>query len=102
MIFTHGVRWSEYFVFMMGGRTPCAKILTAYSAVAWWVNIPNLKVIKNPSYRNVYPQTNKPHISIDPPGHGRIGGHYIFTHGVRPFVRHQNKQTRYNANVKAR
>ena len=30
---------------------------------------------------------------IDPPGHGRIGGHYFRTFpSVRPFVRHKNKK----------
>ena len=38
--FTHGVCCSEYFVFCFldRRRTPCMKIMTTYSAVAWWVN----------------------------------------------------------------
>ena len=29
--------------------------------------------------------------AIDPPGHGRVGGHFIFTHGVRPSIHPENK-----------
>ena len=32
----HGVRRSAYL--FLYGRTPCVKIMTTYSAVAWWVN----------------------------------------------------------------
>ena len=41
---------------------------------------------------------------IDPPGHGRIGGHYIQTWCSYVHVRHKNNRVKtcYNANVNAR
>ena len=36
---------------------------------------------------------------FDPPGHGRIGGHYF--HKGSPYVRHKNKNALYNANIEA-
>ena len=37
------------------------------------------------------------YLPIDPPGHGRLGGHYF--HTWCPSVRHKNTKTRYNARV---
>ena len=40
--------------------------------------------------RNFMPRTTWPYASIDPPGHGRIGGHYF--HTWCPYVRPKNKK----------
>ena len=88
------------------GRTPRAKIVITTGrdcGSASWINRTLQKCLR--SYSFFY--SNQSHnrlislfsISIDPPGHSRIGGHYFHTGctSVRPPV--TKIKTRYNANI---